>query len=80
MDIYIQQGENRQGPYTLEQVHEYYEQKIFKANDMAWNTREPDWMRLVTFIRIYPKPAPPRRPRTRWRTRLPPASPGPARG
>jgi hypothetical protein len=56
VEIYIQQGPNRQGPYTLEQVHDYYEQGIFKANDLAWNAKDPDWIPVVRFTRLYPRP------------------------
>lgn len=41
MEIYIQQGPNRQGPYTLDQVHNYYAQGVFTGDDLAWNSKDP---------------------------------------
>ena len=46
MQIYIQKGSERLGPYTLEQVNECLAQDSLQATDPAWHKGLADWCPL----------------------------------
>ena len=56
MKVYIRQGPTQQGPYSLHKVHEYYEEGYIKSEDLAWAEGDPDWLPILKFLRLYPKP------------------------
>lgn len=62
IDESITDGERRQGPYSIDEIHDFVNQGKITDNTLVWHTGEPDWKTWkeasLSFENVPPEPTP----------------------
>ena len=63
MQIHISRGEDRSGPFTMEQVQDYLAQGVLLPGDLAWHEGLEGWIPLEELTGQAPGGPPPAHPK-----------------